>query len=362
MPRKKSPGPELPPWVRGVRAKGKVYYYYQKNRGTEQEGPRISLGADPYDPEFAKRLREAQGTTNEVAAEKGHPKSVAALIAAYQASKEWDAHEESTKRSYTHYLGHMNTVWGHLRADQVTPAGVLAYRDKQSPRSAKTMLSVGRTAFKWGIPRGFLTINPFQDVSPVKTEDRGHWPWPAWAVDFVMRHAPQDITRFVCLAVETGQRECDVLRMSRTYLEHPTGLWTTPKKTRRRYKRLFVPLRWETYSEIASYCLNTLHFHGGRWGKTIVVETPDTFILSPTGKEYTPTGFRSRWNRWLQTDAGRELIRRWTEYINQNLILFGDEIDEEEKKSPPSMVFVRRPWSGAGWPAISRNRSRTTSA
>ncbi len=333
MPRKRLPGPELPPGVRAVKAKGKTYYYYQRGRGTEQEGPRISLGADPFHPDFAKKLLEAQGKTNEVAAEKAHPKSVSALIAAYKASPEWAAHSESTKRSYAHYLGHLESLWGNLRADQVTPAGVLAYRDKHSPRSAKTMLSVGRTAFKWGIPRGFLTINPFQDVSPVKVEDRGHWPWPAWAVDFVQRHAPPDIGRFVYLAVETGQREVDVLRMRFEFIDGK-GIWTTPQKTKRRYKTLFIPLRDEAYSEIVSYPVDPLFFEGGRWGKTICVPTTTIFLLSPTAKPYTPAGFRARWNRWLKTSPGQELMRRWGEYIDRNLVLFAGELDEDERKKP----------------------------
>jgi integrase len=111
------------------------------------------------------------------------------------------------------------------------------------------MLIVGKTLFKWGVPRNFAPANPFREVAPIPTEDDGHRPWPDWAVELVLNTAPADLRRFVFLAQATGQRESDVVRMGTSWREG-RGLWVRPLKTRKRRRAFFVPL---TLADAAEY-------------------------------------------------------------------------------------------------------------
>jgi hypothetical protein len=212
MSRRRENNVPLPPDVHAVKSGSRTYYYHQKGRNTSRQGPRTALGSDLTDPEFWKKLRAATGEPE------AEPGSVKALIDAFTSENcaEWRLYEPGTKRDYRFYLDKIEAAWGPLSAAGVRPSHALALRDtlSESPGSANHLISVGKTLFKWAIPREFATTNPFREIAPLDDEDDGHWPWPSWARDHVARHAPPDLARFVLLAVHTGQRESDVVRLA----------------------------------------------------------------------------------------------------------------------------------------------------
>lgn len=57
----------LPKDVHRVTSRSREYFYYQVNRGTPQQGPRIALPNDSHSPEFWNALRQAQGLSKEAA-------------------------------------------------------------------------------------------------------------------------------------------------------------------------------------------------------------------------------------------------------------------------------------------------------
>src|SRR5215207_2106853 len=75
------PAISLPRGVHAVRARGRMYFYYQAGRGTPHVGPRIALPSDPHAPEFWQALRQAQGIVGPVRTD-----TVNALIDAYMTS------------------------------------------------------------------------------------------------------------------------------------------------------------------------------------------------------------------------------------------------------------------------------------
>ncbi|MFN3891937.1 MAG: hypothetical protein ACK4MV_16200 [Beijerinckiaceae bacterium] len=309
MAKRREVGVVLPPDVHTVRVKGRLYFYHQVGRNTPRAGVRTSLGSDP-----GRVWENWRAVTGAPAPDLVAPDSFAALVAAFKDSPEWAAYSDATRRDYSFYLEKMQTVWGALSAAAITPAGTLALRDsmRSSPGSANHMLIVGKTLFKWGVPRNFSPANPFREVAPIPTEDDGHRPWPDWAVTLVLDTAPPDLRRFIFLAQATGQRESDVVRMGPGWREG-RGLWVRPQKTRKRRRAFFVPLTLADAAEIDGWGRMTFAGHG-RWGREVVVEPGEAYVLSPAGNPYTPEGLRSRWNRWLETADGRALVVRWAEW------------------------------------------------
>ena len=321
----------LPADVHRVRAKGRFYYYFQPGRNTKAAAARVALGSDTTAPEFWRKLRDAQGGAQRAPP----PKSIAALVAAFKASREWEAYEDATRRDYAFYLDKIEGAWGPLSAAELRPIHVLAFRDTMagSPGSANHMLSIGKTLFKWGAPREFALINPFREVARLRDDDDGHWPWPDWARDHVAAHAPADLARFVYLALATGQRESDVVRMGVDAIED-RGLWVRPKKTKRRRAAFWVPLLTSAAAEIARWRDEPLVFHLPRRRAPLAIPPGAAFVLSPAGHPYTPEGLRSRWNRWLETPEGATLLARWAEWRKARQLRDGDAADPDETFKP----------------------------
>ena len=108
----------LPPDVHVVRAKGREYFYFQKNRCEKDEGPRVKLAGQPYDDdgtpdaEWWQSYRDLAGIDGE---EKKAAGTFAALIAEYKLSPEWTALSKRTIVEWTRHLAYVEEKWGNLR-------------------------------------------------------------------------------------------------------------------------------------------------------------------------------------------------------------------------------------------------------
>jgi hypothetical protein len=100
----------------------------------------------------------------------------------------------------------------------------------------------------------------------------------------------------------------------------------------------------------------------GRWNKAVHHQPIDYFIVSPTGKPNRPEEFRLHWNRWLRTQEGKELVKRWTKYVQKRRQLFGYDVDPEELAKPTPHGLRSTAVANDGWQDINPSRSRTTSA
>lgn len=357
MPRKRA-SVELPDHVHRVKSKGRFYYYFHPHRGTPQAGERVPLPADPFSKEFGERYRAllksiggglapcafAAGTigrlVHDFAGQLDVPES---------ASADWQALAESTQRNYRVYLEMMVESWGSNRARDLRPSTILAARDamRDRPFAANSFLAIGSTLFQWGIPREFAEINPFREIKRYDTDDTGHVPWPEWAWQFAISMAWEDLARYVYIAVQTGQRESDVVRLGPPDRDG-SGVWIKPKKTGRTRGRFWVPLTTTALIEFERMEREPVTFPHQRY-EAAVVPTRGNYVFSRPGNEYTPTGLRSRWNRWIDSTAeGKELIRRWTEYCHHLAERFGESFDPADTERPTlhglrgSAVVIRR--------------------
>lgn len=309
MPRRKSTV-DLPPNVSRVLSKGKPYYYYQEARGTDHASRRVRLPDDPWSLDFASKVEELAGRSSV-----DPERSIRALVAAFRASPEWKVYKPTTQRDYSFYLDKLVGKWGKLPTKGVRPKHVLALRDSMasSPGAANYLLTIGRVLFQWGIPRELAEINPFRDVKDLVLADDGYWPWPDWALTEIYERAPPDLYRFFRLALATGQRESDVVRMGPANLEG-RGLIVRPGKTERKRKAFWCPLQAAAFIEIDRWEKEPLVFHPQRFKAPVSYLTSTHYIVSPAGNPYSATGLSSRWNRWLQTQHGLALLKRWEKW------------------------------------------------
>ena len=228
-------------------------------------------------------------------------------------------------------------TWGLVASRDLSALAVQIARDaiKQTPVMANQMLAVGRTIWDWAIPLDLAKLNPFDKVKDLDIPDRGHVPWPAWVIDYVRAHAWPALVRMVRLGVMTCQRESDLIRMGPIHREslhgrdgRGTGIWCRPKKTRRRRRSVFIPLRTADALELDRWAETPITFTNTRWKAPRAVHNPDAYL--PRGKS-----LRARWHRWLgKTDAGRQVCAKWKGWLAQQVARYEWEVDPDDVKGP----------------------------
>lgn len=343
MGRKRVIGVPLPKGVERVRAKGRTYYYWNPGRGTQRQRERIRLPDPCVQPEaFARDVRK-YARVGSVA----YPQSsIGALIDDFEAGEDFKGLSDSTRSNYrVHYRRFKDpNGWGMLPASELTPEVVRELRDamKETPGMANHMLACGRTLWAWAIPFGYATVNPFNPVKDLATDDSGHIPWPTWAIDFVRDHAPPDLVRLQRLGIMTCQRESDLIRLgpehrAKIAQEHRErlGIWCRPKKTRKKRKAFCIPLTPSDAKLLDLWEEMPITFTNSRWKVPIDRFRADLYLYSPKGAPYSPTSLRARWHRWLRlTPEGQEICRRWKAWVGDQVRKFEWDIDPEEANNP----------------------------
>ena len=312
-----------------------VYYYWNPGRGTKREVERIRLP----DPEKQPRLLWAEVERRQTETPTTYPaRSIGDLLARYRKSDEFTKNAEGTKRNYEVHMRRFEDpdTWGMVPVNDLTPLAVQTARDamKETPVMANQMLAVGRTIWDWAIPLDLAKLNPFEKIKDIDVPDRGHVPWPSWVIDYVREHAWPDLVRMERLGIMTCQRGSDLIRMGPEHRER-NGIWCRPKKTRRHRRAFFIPLATVDALELDRWAETPVTFHNKRFKQPVEQLRPDLYLFSPRATEYNPESLRSRWGRWLvETDAGKELCRRWREWLAECVTRYEWEIDPEDARGP----------------------------
>lgn len=286
MTRPRKPTVALPPHVNKVRVKGRGYYYYHPGRGTAGAGLPVRLPDDPTSPEFWASYRAlTQGAPPEP-----HPKSFGALIEGYKSSPEFEELAPATQRGYSRHLDFIESLWGNLQVARLLPSHILKLRDKHraTPATANALLRTLSALLSWSVPRGFRNDNPCQHVRKLSIgEGWPHWPWQM--IDLLEEYAPPWMWEAAAVALYTGQRQSDVLAMTRAKVRD--GLIEVRQaKTGR---ELIIPAHQRLLVVLAG--IEQRQQQSGRQSVQI--------LTNSRGLPWTSDGFRASWNGVLRASA-----------------------------------------------------------
>src|SRR5262245_13593076 len=194
----------LPRGINAVRARGKVYFYYQPQRGTSRAGRAIRIRGEPVDADGSPNVswwetyRKLAGTEKLVLASG----TFNALIEAYKNSPEWKALSSRTRTEWERHLRSIVRNWGNLQVKGVEPKHVLALRDARAdtPADANNLLRALSSLLAWSVPRGWRPDNPCREVRKLKG-GQGYAPWPWEAIQLLREKARADIWQSAALAL-----------------------------------------------------------------------------------------------------------------------------------------------------------------
>lgn len=249
---------ELPRYVKPQRKpNGRVFYYYERHRGTPRALPRVPLLVQPQDPLFwlrcdlctmldaeaagdgwAWRWRAPSGKsyplpsprepdafwaaieaaiTTDEAATNGGARTFVALIDLYRAHAAYLDLKPSSRSAYDRYLDQIAARWRSLPVQALTTIEAQAAIDAQqeTPRAAEFFRMVLCRLIDFGIPRGFCETNVAEKTEKIRYKSEPYKPWPDWAFELFFEHARVGLHLPVYSAIYTGQRSVDVVPMVR---------------------------------------------------------------------------------------------------------------------------------------------------
>jgi integrase len=185
----------------------KIHYYAWRG------GPAIH--AKPGTAEFVRAYNEAHTSIRQPRAG-----TLMTIIAAYQASPEFTRLAKDTRRAYLNYIKLIEDAFGDLPlaalADRRVRGEFKTWRDSfaDTPRKADYAWTTLARIMSFAKDRGTIATNPCEKGGRLYVADRTDKVWGEPEIAAVLSVASPDIKLALVLALWTGQRQGDLLRLS----------------------------------------------------------------------------------------------------------------------------------------------------
>jgi integrase len=192
-------------------ADGRAVTYFYAWKG----GP--PLRGEPGSPEFIDSYNEA------VAQKAKTPTGVLlSIIRGYQASEDFRQLAESTRRSYVALIKRIESKFADFPlsalTDRRTRGEFMAWRDTLAVESGRRQADYAWTVLarilSWALNRGLVIVNPCEKGGRIYRGSRADKIWTADDETAFLKSAPAHLHLPLLLALWTGQRQGDLLRLA----------------------------------------------------------------------------------------------------------------------------------------------------
>jgi len=146
--------------------------------------------------------------------------TVSTLIQRYKASPEFANRAYNTRRDYTRQLEKIRAEFGPLTLNAMSSRyisdHIYRWRDgmSASPRQADYGIQVLKLLLAFGCKRGLMDQNRALGIGKTYTGDRSEKVWSDDQMSLFLTGAPEPLARAMIVALETGQRQEDLLRLT----------------------------------------------------------------------------------------------------------------------------------------------------
>jgi integrase len=172
---------------------------------------------------------------------------------------------------------------GAVSVMKIRPALVQAFLEglSHTPGRQKNARTAVRAVEKYALVRDLLPYPITTGVEVIGT-DGGHEPWPDALVDLALAHARADLARAVMLAVHTGQRGSDIVKMRWADIEEQEGRPGINVRQKKTGLRLWVPFTAQLTAAVDRWSANR--------------RPPFFLVLKPDGTPYDRNQLSVKWN------------------------------------------------------------------
>lgn len=252
-------------------ASGEVKVHFYAWRG----GPAIL--AKPGTPEFVHAYNDAHTDIRQP-----RPDTLMTIIAEYKASPEFTRLAPSTRRSYGLYIELIEDAFGDLPlaalADRRVRGEFKTWRDgfAATPRKADFAWTVLARMMSFAKDRGTIATNPCEKGGRLYVADRADKLWGEQEIAALLAVASPEIKLALVLAIWTGQRQGDLLRMPWSAYDSSHLRFRQSKTGRRMTMPVGMPLR---------VLLDATERRG------------PLILTNSYGRPWTSDGFRTSWSK-----------------------------------------------------------------
>lgn len=264
--------------LKGINSKTKILsdgtkrtYWYAWKGGPRLEGePGTPAFMASYNAAVSTRAKPAQGV-------------ILSIMQGFQASDAFLSLAADTRRDYIRHIKKIEAEFGDFPLgalmDRRTRGAFMAWRDRlalQSKRQADYSWSVLARILSWALDRGLILANPCKGGGRLYRPDRTDKVWTLDDERVFLAKAPRHLHLPLILALWTGQRQGDLLRLT----------WTAYDGTMIRLKQS------KTGARVVIPVSSVL--------KAALEATPrqsPVILLNSEGKPWTSDGFRSSWRK-----------------------------------------------------------------
>ena len=201
------------------------------------------------------------------------PGSMDALLEAYRRSPDWERLAEATKRTYAVYLKTLYRIGGDPAAD-VKRRHIIAIRNgvaKARGDGAGTgFMRTAGAVFTWAVENDLLEASPVHRIKALPTGTLP--PWNEGVLAAALAGLEEPYRRVVVLAVHTGQRRGDLVKMLWSDYDGEAVRVRQEKDRRPDKPTLVIPVHPELRAELEAWK------RGGRSA---------TILANPSGKPWT---------------------------------------------------------------------------
>lgn len=205
----------------------KTYYYAWRG------GP--LLRGEPGTPEFMASYNAA--LASRVPATNG---VLSWLSDKYQDSEDFRLLREKTKKDYARHLCQINVRFGDcplaVLDDPRVRRDFLEWRDeiaRSTPRQADYVIAVLARVLSWGTDRGYLTKNVLERPKRIWKGSRAENVWSEEQEAAFLAVASPELSLAFVIAIETGQRQGDILKLKWSDFDGKTIRLTQSKTGKR---------------------------------------------------------------------------------------------------------------------------------
>lgn len=255
---------KLPKDVVRIVSRGKVYFYYERARGSAAAGKRVRLPDDRDSPEFWIAYREASSPRPIGVAAPETPTMAVRFEQYLQWLRESGTVEPETIRKYARQFDVASRGIGHMMADTVRPHDIRLLLDQfmRTPGTGNNILGALRACSAWGLERGYFDRSFTESVKPFKS-DGGHRPWTPAQCAAAERHLEGMVRRAYFFSRYTGQRGSDVVLLTPAMVDEG-GFRIVQKKTGR---EVWCPIEEPLAAEMATWMRQLGPYLQQHWGK-----------------------------------------------------------------------------------------------
>jgi len=269
----------LPRYVNAFSAKGHRYYYFRRPGAEAIRLP--DFGTPEFEAAYQKALH---ADAPELGAERTLPGTLNEAVVSYYRSlafRELAPSSQSMRRSY---LERFREKYGNSRLATMPQSFIVKMLDTMEPFSARNWFKCVRAVMQHAVSVGLCKTDPTQGVKLPKVKSDGIHAWSEIEItQYEAHHAVGTKARLaLALALYTGQRRGDLVRMGRQHIRNG-AIEVRQEKTR---TALEIPLHAELVKAIEASAAGHL-----------------TFLTTKTGKPYAPNDLSDQFRAWCD-EAG----------------------------------------------------------